>query len=356
MRTKTEGTHRGGDDAAVTSTRASNAVLDVENLTVRYKVADGYFTAVDNVSFRVAPGEQVAIVGESGSGKTNTCLAIAGVLTHPNAVIEADAVTFQGTSIAQRKRTRLPHRIPGLAMVFQDASTSLDPVWTVGSQLIDILRATQKISRKNAKAKAAEWLRKVGMADPERVMKSRPYELSGGMRQRVMVALALAGNPRLLIADEPTSARDATLSVEIMQLLVALTTATGTGLILVTHDIHLGQAFTERMLVMYGGRIVEEGPSSTLDTTAVHPYTQALMRSVPTLESAGLDVLPTIPISATGQHDPAGGCSFLPRCDQAHDACAVPPQRTELGGGYSAACWLVATESELALTGSAKGA
>ena len=355
MRTKTEGTPR-GDDAAATSTRASNAVLDVENLTVRYKVADGYFTAVDNVSFRVAAGEQVAIVGESGSGKTNTCLAIAGLLTHPNAVIGADAITFQGTSIAQRKRVRLPQRIPGLAMVFQDASTSLDPVWTVGSQLIDILRATQKISRKNAKAKAADWLRKVGMAEPERVMKSRPYELSGGMRQRVMVALALAGNPRLLIADEPTSALDATLSVEIMQLLVALTTETGTGLVLVTHDIHLGQAFTERMLVMYGGRIVEEGPSSTLDTTAVHPYTQALMRSVPTLESADLDVLPTIPISATGQHDPAGGCSFLPRCDQAHDACAIPPQRTELGDGYSAACWLVAAESELALTASAKGA
>ena len=240
-------------------------MLEVANLTVRYKVAEGYFTAVDNVSFSVAPGERVAIVGESGSGKTNTCLAIAGVLTHPNAVIEADAITFQGTSIAQRKRKRLPQRIPGLAMVFQDASTSLDPVWTVGSQLVDILRATQKISRKNAKAKAAEWLLKVGMADPERVMKSRPYELSGGMRQRVMVALALSGNPRLLIADEPTSALDATLSVEIMQLLVALTTETGTGLILVTHDIHLGQAFTERMLVMYGGRIVEEGPSSTLD-------------------------------------------------------------------------------------------
>jgi oligopeptide/dipeptide ABC transporter ATP-binding protein len=355
MRTKPEGTPH-GDAAATTSTQASNAVLDVANLTVRYKVADGYFTAVDNVSFKVAPGERVAIVGESGSGKTNTCLAIAGVLTHANAVITADAITFQGTSIAQRKRKRLPERIPGLAMVFQDASTSLDPVWTVGSQLIDILRATQRISRKDAKAKAAEWLLKVGLADHERVLRSRPYELSGGMRQRVMVALALAGSPRLLVADEPTSALDATLSREIMQLLVALTTETGTGLILVTHDIHLGQAFTDRMLVMYGGQIVEEGSSGTLDETAVHPYTQALMRSVPTLESADLDLLPTIPISATGQHDPAGGCSFRPRCDRAHDACAVPPPRTEVAGGYSAACWLEAPARELALTASAKGA
>jgi peptide/nickel transport system ATP-binding protein len=353
MKTKTNGTR---DDDAATSRPASTAVLEVANLTVRYKVAEGYFTAVDNVSFSVAPGERVAIVGESGSGKTNTCLAVAGVLNHPNAVIEADAITFKGTSIAQRKRKRLPQRIPGLAMVFQDASTSLDPVWTVGSQLIDILRATQQISRKNAKAKAAEWLLKVGMADHERVMKSRPYELSGGMRQRVMVALALAGSPRLLIADEPTSALDATLSREIMQLLVALTTETGTGLVLVTHDIHLAQSYTERMLVMYGGRIVEDGAAGTLDATAAHPYTQALMRSVPTLESADLDVLPTIPISATGQHDPAGGCSFRPRCDKARDACAVPPQRTELGGGHSAACWLAAAERELALTAPAKGA
>jgi len=345
MGAKTEDTHRGDD-----------AVLEVANLTVRYKVPDGYFTAVDDVSFSVAPGERVAIVGESGSGKTNTCLAIAGLLTHQNAVIEADAITLQGTSIAQRKRKRLPQRVPGLAMVFQDASTSLDPVWTVGSQLIDILRATQRMSRRNAKAKAAEWLVKVGMADPARVMKSRPHELSGGMRQRVMVALALAGSPRLLIADEPTSALDATLSREIMRLLVELTTEAGTGLILITHDIHLGQAFTERMLVMYGGRIVEEGASGTLDTAAVHPYTQALMRSVPTLESADLDVLPTIPISATDQHDPAGGCSFLPRCDKAHDACVVPPPRTELGDGCGATCWLVATESELALTASAEGA
>jgi oligopeptide/dipeptide ABC transporter ATP-binding protein len=176
------------------------------------------------------------------------------------------------------------------------------------------------------------------------------------LRLRALLAVSLAGSPRLLIADEPTSALDATLSREIMRLLVALTTEAGTGLILITHDIHLGQAFTERMLVMYGGRIVEEGASGTLDTAAVHPYTQALMRSVPTLESADLDVLPTIPISATGQHDPAGGCSFFPRCDKAHDACAVPPPRTELGDGGGAACWLVATKSELALTASAKGA
>ena len=327
-----------------------DTVLDVRGLTVRFKVDGGFFTAVDEVSFTVRPGERVAIVGESGSGKTNTCLAISGFLTHPHAVIAADEVVFDGRSIANLPRKRLPRRVPGLAMVFQDASTSLDPVWTVGSQLTDVIRSTQEVSKAAARKQAEDWLLKVGMVDPERVMKSRPYELSGGMSQRVMVALALAGRPKLLIADEPTSALDATLSREIMQLLVALTTELGTGLVLVTHDIHLCQAFTDRMLVMYGGRIVEVGDSQTLDTTASHPYTQALMRSVPTLESADLDLLPTIPMSATGQMDPDGGCSFRPRCARAHDACGAPPDRIELGGGRSAACWLLSTESELAAT------
>lgn len=334
---------------------AKDLVLDVKNLTVRYRVAGGYFTAVDRVSFTVKPGERVAIVGESGSGKTNTCLAISGFITHPQAVVEVDEVMFDGKSIANRPRKRLPQRIPGLAMVFQDASTSLDPVWTIGSQLTDVIRSTQKVGKAAAKAQAEDWLRKVGMVDPERVMKSRPYELSGGMSQRVMVALALAGRPKLLIADEPTSALDATLSREIMQLLVALTTEMGTGLVLITHDIHLCQAFTDRMLVMYGGRVVEVGSSQTLDVTATHPYTQALMRSVPTLESADLDFLPTIPISTGGQVDLDGGCSFRPRCSKAHAACATPPRRTDLGGGRSAACWLVSTEAELAATAS-KGA
>jgi oligopeptide/dipeptide ABC transporter ATP-binding protein len=351
MLTEIEGAIR---DEATADDTVTQAVLEVKDLSVRYKVPTGWFTAVDGVSFSVGPGERVAIVGESGSGKTNTCLAIAGFLTHPNAELTSTSIDFLGESIVRKKRKRLPERIPGLAMVFQDASTSLDPVWTVGSQITDILRSTQKITRKQAKEQAVEWLRRVGMTDPERVMKSRPYELSGGMRQRVMVALALCGRPRLLIADEPTSALDATLSKEIMQLLVALTTETGTGLILVTHDIHLCQAFTDRMLVMYGGRIVEVGDSKTLDTKAVHPYTQALMRSVPTLESADLDVLPTIPISSSGQLDPDGGCNFRPRCDRAHALCSAKPAQTDLGGGRVAACWHVDSSETLTLAAPAR--
>jgi len=314
-------------------------VLEVEALTVRYRTSVGTVTAVDGVTFSIAPGERVALVGESGSGKTGTCLAISGLLTDPSASIEVDGIRFCGDSIAGRPWSRIPRGVPGLAMVFQDASTSLDPVWTLGSQLIAVLRGTRRMSRKEARAEAIAWLDRVGLTDTDRVLRSRPYELSGGMRQRAMIALALAGRPRLVIADEPTSALDATLSREIMQLLVTLTNELQTGLLLVTHDIHLCQAFTDRMLVMYGGKVVEEGASRTLDRDAVHPYTQALLQCVPTLESADLPVLPTIASVASGQHDPAGGCGFRPRCPRAHDACLVPPQRVTVGPRSSALCW-----------------
>ncbi|MET0324757.1 MAG: ABC transporter ATP-binding protein [Ilumatobacteraceae bacterium] len=318
----------------------TSALLDVEGLTVRYETEHGDVVAVDDVSFTVAPGERVALVGESGSGKSGTCLAIAGLLTHPSARISATRLAFEGIERDPRPTSRLPRRVPGMAMVFQDASTSLDPVWTIGSQLVDILRATQRTSRKDAKRQAVDWLHRVGLTDTDRVMKSRSYELSGGMRQRAMLAMALSGQPRLLIADEPTSALDASLSQEMMQLLLTLTSEFGAGLLLVSHDVHLCQTFTDRMLVMYGGKIVEEGVSRALETDAAHPYTQALLRSAPTLHSADLDVLPTIPISAHGQSDPDGGCAFRPRCHRAVDACAHPPVPVLLGPGRSARCWL----------------
>jgi oligopeptide/dipeptide ABC transporter ATP-binding protein len=251
---------------------------------------------------------------------------------------------FGDVDLGDRKPARLPRRVPGLAMVFQDASTSLDPVWTIGSQLRSVIRATQKTSRKQTTALAVEWLRKVGLTDTERVMRSRPYELSGGMRQRAMIAIALSGTPELLIADEPTSALDASLSRDAMKLLVELTDELGSGLMLVSHDIHLCQEFVDRMLVMYSGHVVESGYAATLDREAAHPYTQALLRSVPTLESAELDELPTIPLTMAGQADPQGGCAFRPRCDRAHDACSVAPPLIELpargSAAATAACWL----------------
>jgi peptide/nickel transport system ATP-binding protein len=293
-------TSAGPDVPSRGSAPAASDVLRVEGLSVRYHGDSSVFTAVDEVSVTVGAGERVAIVGESGSGKTATCMAIAGFLTDPSADVSARILEVSGVPVGSRRNTRLPRRVPGLSMVFQDATTSLDAVWTIGSQLVDVIRTADRVSTRVARARAEEWLHHVGLRDSERVMASRPYELSGGMRQRAMIALALAGRPRLLIADEPTSALDATLAVEIMELLVRLTAEHGIGVLLVTHDIQLCQRFTDRMLVMYRGRVVEQGRSDVLDLHAQHPYARALFASIPTLESADLDELPTIPAAVLG--------------------------------------------------------
>ncbi|ORM34069.1 ABC transporter ATP-binding protein [Williamsia sp. 1135] len=269
------------------------SLLNVSGLTITYPTPTGSFTAVDNFSLTMQPGKRVAIVGESGSGKTNACMAIAGFLA-AEANVTADALSFEGRDLLVRKKLAIPERIEGVSVVFQDAMTSLDPVWTIGSQLVAVIRNNEKITRKKAKESAAEWLRKVGLTDTERVFAARPYELSGGMRQRVMIAIALCGKPRLLIADEPTSALDATLSKELMHLLVGLTEELGTALLMISHDIALCQAFTDWTVVMHRGVAVEEGPSATLAQRAEHPYTQGLISCIPTLDNASWDRLPTM--------------------------------------------------------------
>jgi peptide/nickel transport system ATP-binding protein len=272
-----------------------DSLLIIEDLTVRYAAdSDHPVTAVSGANLRIERGERIALVGESGSGKTTLGLALGGFLTQSGVRVTASRFTFEGKTLDRTHVSRMPHRTPGMSMVFQDAMTSLDPVWTIGSQLRAVLHSSEKLNRRDTTDKAREWLSRVGLTDTDRVMKSRPYELSGGMRQRVMVALALAGNPRLLIADEPTSALDASLSREAMELLVELTDDFGASLLIISHDIHLCQEFADRTMVMLGGEIVEEGQSATLEQTATHPYTVGLLRCVPTLDSAGLDELPTL--------------------------------------------------------------
>ena len=274
------------------------ALLEVAGLTIRYPTAEGMFTAVEDFSLTMSAGRRVAIVGESGSGKTNACMAVAGFLA-PEAVITVDRMEFDGSAIGSRRVRAIPQRIPGVGVVFQDAMTSLDPVWRVGQQLIAVITNNEKIGRRAARQRAQEWLTKVGLHDTDRVMRARPYELSGGMRQRVMIAIALSARPRLLIADEPTSALDATLSRDLMQLMVDLTEEVGAGLLMISHDIALCQAFTDWTVVMHRGRAVEEGPSATLHETATHPYTRGLIACVPRLENASWDRLPTMgPIPA----------------------------------------------------------
>lgn len=271
----------------------ASALLEVTNLTVEYPTPRGPFTAVEDFSLVMKPGERVAIVGESGSGKTNSAMAIAGFLD-PAAQVSVERMMFGDTNLGSRAQSVLPVRVPGIAVVFQDAMTSLDPVWKIGSQMRSVIRNNTKLSRKAADVQAAGWLEKVGLHDTERVLRSRPYELSGGMRQRVMIALALCAKPSLLIADEPTSALDATLSRDLMQLMVSLAEELGTAMLIVSHDIALCSEFTDRTIVMKAGRVVEELQSATIADAARDPYTQGLLACIPTLDSALLDRLPTM--------------------------------------------------------------
>jgi peptide/nickel transport system ATP-binding protein len=268
----------------------SDTVLRVRDLNVTY----GSNHAVRHADLEVRRGERVAIVGESGSGKTSLGNAIAGFLEPGAATVEVDTLELDGTSIVRTGvAPRIPVRTPGLSMIFQDAMSSLDPVWSIGSQLVAVLRATEKVSKKQATADALERLRAVGITDPERVMGAKSFELSGGMRQRVMMAIALSSKPALLIADEPTSALDASLAVGAMQLMVDLAEQEGAAVLMITHDIELCKRFTDFVVVMYHGEIVEQIASKDLDH-ATHPYTRGLLECVPTLASARLDELPTL--------------------------------------------------------------
>ncbi|WP_432561725.1 ABC transporter ATP-binding protein [Kineococcus sp. SYSU DK003] len=262
---------------------SADALLSVRDLAVDYGVGPAAFHAVRGATFTLRRGERVGIVGESGSGKSTLTTAIAGLNTDPSVRITADELTFDGRPLDRRTRAGLPHRTPGLSMVFQDAMTSLDPVATIGSQFTAVFRGIRRVGGREARELAAEWLRKVGLTDTERVLANRPYELSGGMRQRVMVALALCSRPQILIADEPTSALDASVSRTMMDLLTDMTVELGAALLIVTHDIELVRHYTDRVIVMYRGRIVDDVASARLDTDARSPYTRALVGCVPTL-------------------------------------------------------------------------
>jgi peptide/nickel transport system ATP-binding protein len=283
----------------VHATNEAGDLLTVESMTVRYGGPDGP-AAISDIDLRIGRGERVALVGESGSGKTTLAMASAGFLVNPGIVVSATRAEFDGTPIPMSGRSRLPSRIPGMAMVVQDAMTSLDPVYSIGSQLCAVLRAADKMSGREARTTAGDWLRRVGLKDTARVMSSKPYELSGGMRQRVMMALALAAGPKLLIADEPTSALDASLARATMELLVELTESMGTSLLVVSHDLPLCLDYTDRICVMRHGHIVEEQASSTIGTEARHPYTIGLLRCVPTMDTAYEKFLPTLEDAMAG--------------------------------------------------------
>ncbi|RAP39849.1 dipeptide ABC transporter ATP-binding protein DppD [Rhodovulum viride] len=308
------------------------ALLSIRNLSVEFSTAGGPFRAVDGVDVTVDKGDILAIVGESGSGKSVSMMALMGLLPW-TARITADEMSFDGTdlrSLTARQRRQVIGR--DISMIFQEPMTSLNPCFTAGFQIKETLRQHLKLDRRARHARAIELMEMVGIPDPARRLNAFPHQLSGGMSQRVMIAMALACQPRLLIADEPTTALDVTIQAQILDLLQDLQKSTGMALILITHDMGVVAETAQRVQVQYAGQKVEEQPVRALFETPHHPYTAALLAALP--ERATERRLPTIPGVVPGQFDRPEGCLFSPRCRFADDICrhrAPPVQPPALG-------------------------
>jgi dipeptide transport system ATP-binding protein len=303
------------------------ALLDIENLTVEFKTSSGRFRAVDQVSLTVNPREVLAIVGESGSGKSVAMLAVMGLLPW-TANVTADRMAFDGQDLlamAPKERRKIIGK--DIAMIFQEPMSSLNPCFTVGFQLGEALKLHLGMDRAQRRARMIELLADVGIPAPEQRLSNFPHQLSGGMNQRVMIAMAIACKPKLLIADEPTTALDVTIQAQILELLVRLQKETGMALVLITHSMGVVAETAERVSVQYAGQKVEERPVAGLFADPHHPYTAALLSALP--ERATSRHLPSIPGVVPGQFDRPKGCLFAPRCQLATDLCrnAVPLRR-----------------------------
>jgi oligopeptide/dipeptide ABC transporter ATP-binding protein len=295
-------------------------LLEVESLSVHFQGEEGAVRAVENVSFTVNAGEMLGIVGESGSGKSVTSLSVLGLLP-PRGRIVSGSVRLDGTELVGMKETSLRQIRGGrVAMIFQDPMTSLNPYLSVGEQLAESAMLHRGLSRRDADRRAVELLERVRIPDAAARLKTYPHELSGGMRQRVMIAMALLGEPELLIADEPTTALDVTIQAEILDLLSELRRERGLSVMLITHDLGIVRSTCDRALVFYAGRIVESAPTTELFARPLHPYTLALLDSLPRLDRRKRpEPIPGMPPQLGSE--PLTECSFVPRCRFAHDAC-----------------------------------
>jgi peptide/nickel transport system ATP-binding protein len=334
-------------DARVDETVAEETVLDVKNLQTVFFTNSGLFKAVDDVSFHVRRGETLAIVGESGCGKSVSALSIMRLVPDPPGRIVGGSVTLEGTDLLGIDEAAM-RKIRGnrMSMIFQEPMTSLNPVMRIGDQITEVVRLHQDMTAKEAWTKAVEMLRLVRIPEPERRAHEYPHQLSGGMRQRAMIAMALACRPALLIADEPTTALDVTIQAQILALIVDLQKTLGTGLILITHDLGVVAQTAQRVIVMYAGKKVEEATVEALFENPRHPYTRGLMASMPAVISLGAkeDVrLTEIPGMVPSLTNLPPGCAFAPRCQFAIDRCrAEYPPLQEFDGNHWAACWRAA--------------
>ena len=320
-------------------------MLEISDLHTEFRTGAGVVRAVDGVSYTVDAGETVAVVGESGSGKSVTALSVLRLIPNPPGEITAGSVTFAGRDLLKLSEPEMREIRGGeIGMVFQEPMTSLNPVLTIGRQITETLEQHRGMAHVEAVKRAKDLLTQVGIAEPARRLKQYPHQLSGGMRQRVMIAIALACDPKLIVADEPTTALDVTIQAQILELMKALTRDRGIALIIITHNLGVVARYADRVNVMYAGRIVECGPAAEIYHNPRHPYTVALLRSVPRLDrprQARLDPVEGQPPDLTRLDE---GCSFRPRCRLADEGCAVArPVLTQVGGaGHSAACFKAA--------------
>jgi len=315
-------------------------LLSVRNLRVGFQTEDGLVLAVDGISFDLERGATLGIVGESGCGKSVTSLSIMRLIPSPPGKILGGQILFEGEDLLKKSQAEM-RRIRGneISMIFQEPMTSLNPVFTIGDQIMEAIMLHQKLDKKAAREKAIEMLRLVGIPSPEKRVDEYPHQLSGGMRQRVMIAMALSCNPKLLIADEPTTALDVTIQAQILDLMRKLQDELGTAIILITHDLGVVAEMVDEVIVMYAGKIVERTDVRSLFRDPKHPYTEGLLGSLPRLH-ADQERLQTIEGVVPSPFNMPKGCRFHPRCRYAQPICQLyEPPLMDVGGGHLAACF-----------------
>ncbi len=323
-----------------------NYLLKVDDLHTEFATPEGLVKAVDGLSFTVTKGQTLGILGESGCGKSVTALSILNLISRPPGNISRGTMVFDNLDLGRLSDKQM-RQVRGnrISMIFQEPMTSLNPLYTVGDQIAEVFTAHHRISRKTAMARAVVMLEKVGIPSPEKRANEYPHQLSGGMRQRVMIAMALACRPELLIADEPTTALDVTIQAQILDLMMALKQEYGMAMMMITHDLGVIAEVSDHVLVMYAGQAMEYAPADTLFDHPRHPYTQGIMQSVPRLGEKfvrGRKSLDEIPGMVPSLHHLPPGCLFEPRCRMAEDICKhKKPPLTELEKTVKCRCWLV---------------
>jgi oligopeptide/dipeptide ABC transporter ATP-binding protein len=318
-----------------------SALLSVKNLRTWFNTPRGTLRAVDGIDLEIPLGGTLGVVGESGSGKSVTALSIMRLVDRPGRIVDDSTIEFDGRDLTTLDEPTM-EKIRGneISMIFQEPMTSLNPVFTVGDQIAEAVKLHQQVSRKEALERAIEMMKLVGVPSPERRVHDYPHQMSGGMRQRVMIAMALSCNPKLLIADEPTTALDATIQAQILELMTELRERLGMSILLITHDLGVIAEMVDEVAVMYAGRIVERGPVADIFRSPQHPYTEALLQSIPLLGMRYSTPLKAIRGMVPSPLDWPAGCRFAPRCDYVFDRCATEDPVLLQVGAQESACWL----------------